>query len=138
MKTPLTKDSLRNHLTYSWWKYVLLVCLAAFGWNLIYTMTAYRPPQEKKVVLIAACLGDQDTMDAYMENIRVNEMSDMEAMSALFMYLDEMYGEMQLSTYIAAAEGDLYILSKDQFQSYAANGAFYPVSYTHLTLPTKA
>ena len=127
MKTPVTKDSLRNHLTYSWWKYLLLVCLAAFGWNLIYTMTAYRPPEEKKVNIIVACMGEQELLNAYMEDIRVNEMSDMEEMTSLFMYLDEMYGEMQLSTYIAAGEGDLYVLAKDQFQSYAANGAFLPL-----------
>ncbi|MGN0747715.1 MAG: hypothetical protein ACI4ML_13625 [Aristaeellaceae bacterium] len=127
MKTPVTKDSLRNHLNYSWWKYLLLICLAAFGWNLIYTMTAYRPPEEKKVNIIVACMGEQEQLNAYMEDIRVNEMSDMEEMTSLFMYLDEMYGEMQLSTYIAAGEGDLYILAKDQFQSYAANGAFLPL-----------
>lgn len=49
MKLPITKRRVRNHLTYAWWQYVLLVCLAVFGWNLIYTTTRYRSPEHLKV-----------------------------------------------------------------------------------------
>lgn len=124
MKTPINREIIQNHMHYSWWKYLLLVVLAVFGWNLIYTTTAYRPPEEKKVNLIATCLGEQEKMDAYMEHIRQTQMSDMEDMSSIFMFMDETYGPMQLSTYIAAGEGDLYLLTKDEFQSYASQGAF--------------
>lgn len=124
MKTPITKETLRHHWNYSWWKYLTLVLCAIFGWNLIYTTTAYRPPEEKKVVLLATCLGEQDDLNAYMESVRLTEMPDMEQMDTMMMFMDETYGAMQLSTYIAAGEGDLYVLSKDDFQSYAASGAF--------------
>lgn len=127
MKTPITKDALRHHWNYSWWKYLMLVVCAIFGWNLIYTTTAYRPPEEKKVVLLAAFLGEQEALNAYMEDIRVNEMPDMEQMDSMLMFMDETYGPMQLSTYIAAGEGDIYVLDKDNFQSYAASGAFLPL-----------
>ena len=35
MKTPLTKERLQNHITYSSWKYILLAVVAIFGWNLV-------------------------------------------------------------------------------------------------------
>ena len=37
---------------------------------------------------------------------------------------DSTYGPMQLSTYIAAGEGDLYLLPRDQFVSMASGGAW--------------
>ena len=40
MKTPVTKQTLRTHFTYSWWKYALLAVLAVFGIDLLYTVTA--------------------------------------------------------------------------------------------------
>lgn len=127
MKTPITKEIIKNHWGYSSWKYILLIVCAIFGWNLLYTTTAYRPPEEKKVNIIATCTGEQELLDAYMENIRLTEMSDMEEMSSYLMYMDEMYGSMQLSTYIGAGEGNIYILNKDEFQAYAAAGAFIPL-----------
>lgn len=124
MKTPVTSRTIREHIAYSWWKYALLVILAVVGWNLIYTMTAYRPPAEKKVNLFICAYGEQDALDEYMEQVRVNEMPDMEDMSTVFLTVDETYTPMQLMTYFAAGEGDLYILPKDYFQAYAAQGAF--------------
>lgn len=127
MKTPVTSRSIREHLAYAWWKYALVIVLAATGWNLIYTMTAYRPPAEKKVDMYICGFGEQEALDAYMEQVRVNEMSDMEEMSCLFLTVDDTYTPMQLMTYIAAGEGDIYLLPKDYFQSYAAEGGFLPL-----------
>lgn len=127
MKTPITLKAIRNHLTYSWWKYALLAVLAIFGWNFFYTVTAYKPPADKKVEMFVFGGGDQDRLDAYMEHIRTTEMSDMEEMSSVFLVVDETYTPMQLMTYIAAGEGHLYMLPKDYFQSYAGQGAFMPL-----------
>ena len=74
MKTPLTKERVKHHLTYHSWKYLMLVALSIMGWNLIYTTTAYRPPAEKIVdVYLCASYGDQEALDAYLENIRLTE-----------------------------------------------------------------
>ena len=40
---------------------------------------------------------------------------------------DDTYGPMQLMTYVAAAEGDLYVLDKDSYQSYASQSLFIPL-----------
>ena len=93
MKTPITKARLKHHLTYNLWKYALVLIFSLLGWNLIYTTTAYRPPENKKVdVYISASSGDQDAMDAYLENIRQTEMPDMEQMQCATAKLAEAFG----------------------------------------------
>ena len=124
MKTPVTKEKLQNHLTYSLWKYALLAVIAIFGWNIIYSMTAYRAPEEKKIVLGVYSYGSEDNINAYMEQVRLDLMPDMEEMNAMYIMPDELYGDMILTTRIAARDCDIYVLPRDQFQSYAAQGAY--------------
>lgn len=127
MKTPINKDSLRTHWTYSWWKYALIVVLVWAGFSLFYTVTAPQPAPEKVVNMFVFGVAEEPQLDAYMEAIRQNEMADMEEMEAIIMPVDDTYTAMQLTTYIAAGEGDIYVLPKDYFQSYAAQGAFIPL-----------
>lgn len=127
MKTPLTKEKIQNHFHYSLWKYALLAVIAVFGWNLIYASTAPQTPEDKKVVLGIYAYGENQGIDAYMEQVRVDYMPDMLELTAQFIMPDQTYGDMILSTRIAARECDLYILPKAQFQSYAAQGAFMPL-----------
>lgn len=124
MKTPITKEKLQNHFTYSLWKYALLAVVAIFGWNIIYSVTAYRAPEEKKVVLGVYSYGSEENINSYMEQVRLDLMPDMEEMVAMYIMPDEVYGDMILTTRIAARDCDMYILPRDQFQSYAAQGAY--------------
>lgn len=127
MKTPITKDKLQNHFAYSWWKYCLLVVLAAFGWNMIYSMTEYRAPEEKKIIVGVYAYADEASANAYMEQVRSTRLPEMEEMAVTLIAPDQMYGDMILSTRIAARECDVYILPREQFQGYAAQGAFMPL-----------
>lgn len=127
MKTPVNRQALRQHLTYSWWKYALVIVLSAFLVNLYYTMTAYHSPPEKKIELYVYGYGNQDKIDALMEEIRVSEMPDMEDMHSALLATDETYGIMQLTTYVGAAEGDVYILPRNNFVSMASSGAWAPL-----------
>lgn len=124
MKTPVTKEKLQNHLNYSLWKYALLVVLAVFGWNIIYTVTAYRPPEEKKVTLGMYTYGDATAATTYMQGIGAELLPTMEDMSAQLIMPDETYGDMVLATRIAARDCDIYLLPRDQFLSYAGQNAF--------------
>ena len=124
MKTPLTKEKLQNHFTYSLWKYVLLAVISIFGWNLIYSMTAYHAPEEKKIVIGVYSFGSEENINAYMEKVRTELMPDMEEMYASYIASDATYGDMILSTRIAARECDIYVLPRTQFQNYSAQGAF--------------
>ncbi len=124
MKTPITKESIRNHFTYAWWKYALLVVLAVFGWNIVYTMTAYRPPEEKKIILGVYGYGNNENVNVYMEQVRQEQFPEMEDMSCEIIAADETYGDMILTTRIAARECDIYGLTRKQFQQYAAQSGF--------------
>lgn len=127
MKTPLNKSTLRTHLTYSWWKYLLAAVVIIFGVDLLYTVTKYQSPPEKKVELYVCGYVDNDNLDLYMENVRQNDMPDMEVMDSVMLTSDETYGDMQLSTYMYVGEGDIYVLPKDKFVSYAEGGFFVPL-----------
>lgn len=124
MKTPINKDTIRQHFTYSLWKYALLVVIAIFGWNLIYTVTAYHPPQDKCVELYVFGVGEEEPLDAYMETVRTTEMPDMEAMDSVFLVVDDTYTPMQLMAYIAAGEGHLHMLPKTYFQNYGTQDVY--------------
>ena len=78
MKTPLSMQKVRNYLTYSSWKYILLLLLAIFGWNLVFTMTRYRPPEEKKVVINMYVDGSQEALNTYMAGVNETLLPEME------------------------------------------------------------
>ena len=106
MNTPLNLKTLKQHFAYSWWKY-LLVALIAFGLvDLLYTVTAYRSPANKKVEFYVYGMMEQEKLTSYMEKVRTTEMEDMEVMTPLQLMNDSYYGPMQLMTYIN--EGNLY------------------------------
>lgn len=127
MKTPLNKETVRQHLTYSWWKYLLVVVLGIFVMDLLFTVTAYHAPDNKKIEFYVYGYADTDNLEAYMNSVRDSKMTDMEEMTAVQLYADDTYGPMQLTTYLAAGEGDLYLLPKEEFVNYAANGYFIPL-----------
>jgi len=124
LKTPVNGQTLSQHFRYSWWKYLLLV-LVSFGLvDLLYTVTAYRSPPEKVVQFYIYGLADTTGLNEYMESVRQSEMPDMEVMNASTLVEDDTYGNMQLTTYLAAGEGDLYLLPRDNFIGLAASSAF--------------
>ena len=127
MKTPINAETLRHHLTYSWWKYVLVLIAGIFLVNLIFTVTAPRIPEDKRVDFYIYGLSDSESLNAYMEKIRSEEMPDMEIMTSLTMFPNDAYGPMQLMTYMSAQEGDVFLLTRDEFLSYASSGAFLPL-----------
>ena len=127
MKTPINAETLRHHLTYSWWKYVLVLIGGIFLVNLIFTVTTPRIPEDKRVDFYIYGLSDSESLNAYMEKIRSEEMPDMEIMTSLTMFPNDAYGPMQLMTYMSAQEGDVFLLTRDEFLSYASSGAFLPL-----------
>ena len=127
MKTPVNSRTVRQHLTYSWWKYALLIILGALAVNLYFTVTAYHSPANKKIDLYIYGLADETGLNAYLSEVREEQMPDMEELHALAMSTDATYGPMQLSTYVAAGEGDVYFLPRDEFLSFASSGAWVPL-----------
>ena len=126
IQTPITKERLKNHFTYSSWKYALVVVAAIFGWSLIYTTTAYRSPQDKRIDLyVQTSTTTAERMDEFIEPIWREVTPEMETVSSVaLMTGDDYSSSMQLTAYIAAGDGDIYFLTEQFFKSFASSGAF--------------
>lgn len=126
LKTPLTKERIKHHFTYGWWKYLIACGAVLFGVNLLFTMTAYRAPDELRVdVYVSASGANQEALQAYLDVAHAQALPDMEEVTAVTMMSNDgsdPYTTMQLSTYIMAGEGDIYLLSQNDFKAYAGQG----------------
>ena len=123
---PITKRKISHHFQYSLWIYLLLVGIALFSWNLIYTMTRYQPPEDMRVELyVQAAAGDTELLDTLADRIHEEVLPDMEMVSISPVTIsDDYYGDMQLTVWISAAQGDIYLIDADYFKQYASAGAF--------------
>lgn len=127
-KSKITRRWLKNHFTYSWWKYLLLIVLGVMGVNLIFTTTEYRPPEEKKIELYV-CNGYADTagMQQTLWPLLLQCAPDQEELTVLNidMVSGDIYASMQFSTYAAARQGDILLLPAGEMQRLTAEGANY-------------
>ena len=124
MKTKINKQTLRQHLTYSWWKYIGSVVLVIFAWNLIYAVTTPRVPPEEKLDFFIYAYGPDEVATEYLEGVRQEQLPDVREINPMYIMPDDSSGIMVLTTHIFAGEGDLFLLPRDNFQSYAAEGLF--------------
>ncbi|MDR2657252.1 MAG: hypothetical protein LBB86_05450 [Oscillospiraceae bacterium] len=125
--TPINRKRVRDHFAYSFWKYALLVILGVLGWNLIYSITEYRPPKDKKVDVYLVTTALEADSTERLASLAAPEFPDMESISFLNVALgatDDYYANIQLTTYIGAQEGDVYLMPWDRFQTFAESGLF--------------
>jgi hypothetical protein len=123
---PITKRRIAHHFQYAVWMYLILIVIALFGWNLIYTTTRYRSPENLQVEFyVQTNTASEDALNGLVDRIHEEIMPEMEQVTATVLTIsDDYYGNMQLTVWISAAQGDVYLLTKDYFESFAANGAF--------------
>lgn len=128
IKTPLSKERIRTHFAYSSWKYLTILLASIFGWNLLYTMTAYRSPEHLRIdVYVQSGTASDEAVDAFFKPVWDACVPDMETVDAILLTTsttEDTYAVMQLSVYIMAGEGDIYILTTDDYKNYASQGAF--------------
>ncbi len=127
IKTPINRKKIRTHITYNFWKYILVIAAAVFGWDLLYSMTAYKSPEDKRIDLyIQSPLVTEQRAEAFFQPIWEERVPDMEVVDAVMLTssTQDYYGSMQLTVYIMAQEGDIYMLSSSDFKSFASQGVF--------------
>lgn len=125
-KFPITRNRIRNHFQYFWWQYVLLAVLSIFGWNLLFTTTHYRPPEALKVEWYyegPMTASTQANADALLAGLTPQLFPEMEEVTFTSVGMDETYGTMQIMVWMAAGQGDLYMLTQDTFKGYAIQGS---------------
>ena len=127
IKTPINRKKIRTHISYNFWKYILVIAAAVFGWDLLYSMTAYKSPEDKRIDLyIQSPLVTEQRAEAFFQPIWEERVPDMEVVDAVMLTssTQDYYGSMQLTVYIMAQEGDIYMLSSSDFKSFASQGVF--------------
>ncbi len=123
----ITKKRLKNHFAYSWWKYALAAMLGAMGVSLIFASTAYRPPADKQLTVYV--LNDYVNADALQADLwaRIKESCpEQEELTVLNIDLTDntnLYAPMQFSTYVAAQQGDLFLMPRSEMLKIASDGA---------------
>ena len=127
IKTPITRKTIRTHITYNFWKYILVIAAAVFGWDLLYAMTAYKSPEDKRIdIYIQSPLVTEQRAEAFFQPIWEERVPDMEVIDSVILAssTQDYYGNMQLTVYIMAKEGDIYMMSSADFKSFASQGIF--------------
>ncbi|MDR0898159.1 MAG: hypothetical protein LBN04_09930 [Oscillospiraceae bacterium] len=125
--TKITRARINNHFAYGWWKYMLLAIVAVFGWSLLYTTTAYRAPRDKRLDVYFVTEAVEDTATNWFKEqalALLPEIEDANCLSITFTDEDNYYGSIQLSTYMGAGEGDIFILTRERFDALKGQGVF--------------
>ena len=118
-KFPITREKIRNHFTYSWWIYALVLFLAIFGWNLIYTTTRYQSPEHLKVEFYYTGSRLETGYDIHglMDKIHQEQFPDMEVVEyAELGVTDDYYGPMTITVKTMNGEGDVYLMDEAYFR----------------------
>ena len=122
----VTKKWLKNHWHYNWWKYMVLAMICIMGVNVLFTTTAYRPPEEKKIELYV-CNGyvDQQAMEEQVSKVFFERFPEQEELTLMNINLasGDMYVQMQFTTYLAAQQGDVMLIPEEQVYQLADAGA---------------
>ena len=122
----LTKSWLRNHVSYSWWKYLMVVCFSVLGVNLLFTVTEYRVPEDKKIeVYMLNGFAQAQQLQDELFPLFLAQCPDQEELTVANINLtgSDIYAYMQFSTYIAAKQGDVCVIPKGEILKLAADGA---------------
>lgn len=124
IEMPITKRRIQNHFHYAWWIYALVLILTILGWNLVHTVTHYQSPPHLKVEWFYAgyMMDNGEAAEALMDRAHEEILPEMEEVNFMYLVMDDGYGDMQLTTWSFAGEGDLYTLSREKFLNMANNG----------------
>jgi hypothetical protein len=130
----ITKERIRHHLAYGWWKYLLLLALTLVVWDLVFTTTAYRPAADKKLDIYVVTPGALvDQMQADMLTDIAADFPDQEEVRFLHIALgsdNDYAATMQFTTWVAAQQGDLFLLEASRFRDLCTQdngGLFLPL-----------
>ena len=122
----ITKKRIKDHWHYSWWKYAIFAVVAVIGIDLLFSSTAYRSPEDRRIQLYM-CNGhaDAEALEADLWPALLEACPGQEELMVMNIDLtrDDYYTRMQFMTYVAAQEGDVCLLPVKEVRSLAADGA---------------
>ena len=130
----ITKKRIHEHWAYSRWKYILLVIVCVVAWDMVYSMTEYRPPREKRIHIYTMTAGAQlEEMTAALQQTVLDSLVDTEEVQFYSIDIDpnaQSYeAEMKFTTYVGAQEGDVFLMPSYKFYgfSHGEDSRFVPL-----------
>lgn len=129
ISTPVNKKTLKHHLDYHGWKYLLLIIAAWAAWSLIYTVTRPQADPDKRIdIFIQSETAMEEGIRGFVEPIWHEVVPDMEEVNTSTILLtDEYNASMQMVVHVATADGDIYLLDEEYFHRFAREGTFVPL-----------
>ncbi|MBR3020391.1 MAG: hypothetical protein IKH57_25565 [Clostridia bacterium] len=129
IKTPINKETVSGHMHYSLWKYALIIAAAWMGWSLLFTVTAYRSPQNKRIDLyVQSFTATSESINAFIEPIWKETVPEMETVEGVvLMPLDDYTTSQQLMTYTMAGDMDVVFLNNQYFKNLAEQNTLIPL-----------
>lgn len=122
----ITRQLLKHHFSYSWWKYLIVIVVSILGVNVLFTTTAYRSPENKKIeVYVLNDFVTAHTMQEELWPLFHEQYPEQEELTVTNINLNgsDAYAYMQFSTYVAAQQGDVCIMPASEVHKLAASGA---------------
>lgn len=123
----ITKARLKNHWAYSWWKYLLMAVLVVLGVNVTFSVTAYRPAEDRKIeVYLCHGWADAEQFEADLWPALLEAAPDQEELTVMNIDLTggDPYANMQFTTYTAAQQGDVCLLPRSEVKKLAGDEAW--------------
>ena len=124
----LSRKSIANYWMYSWWKYLALVVVCVMGVDVLFTTTAYRVPEDKKVeVFILNGYVDADRLynDLWPALLAFDAEQEEMLIQNININSSDVYAYMQFSTYVAAQQGDVCLMPTSEVKKLVTDGAEY-------------
>lgn len=127
-----TKEWRQNHIRYNWWKYLTVVLCAWIGWSVLFSVTAYRVPPERKIdIYFVGPYVGYENLEALKTELKA-AMPDVEEFNCYPMTLEgdaesQSMAVQKLTLYMAAAEGDIYLLPRQWFLSFTSQDGCAPL-----------
>lgn len=128
-----SKKRIKHHFAYAAWKYVLLAVVCVVSWDLVYNMTRYQAPPEKRVhIYILQAGADVEALETDWKERIAEAFPDMEEMQFFQIGVtkqEDYTVVMQLAAYMAAQQGDVFFTPSYKYTDYAGgeNGVFMPL-----------
>ncbi len=134
--TKLTKAKWQNHMQYGKIVYIVLALVAIFVADIAFTVTQYRPPNERKVdIELVVSSASTEGFDTIAENaLAVGQAFDETLEEVTFINIaynpddkSDYYGAQKYMVMLAAQEGDIYILPYSLLEQLAGDGVLVPL-----------
>ena len=122
MKTPVTAERLKNHLTYSWWKYLVGIAAVVLVWTILFSVTATKAAPDEKIELYVYGPMMEDYADLLMEELRERAFPEQAEFIAYVLPPDTTSALQAYTIRVAMGDGDLLVIPREIYQNFAQEG----------------